>query len=131
MIDREKVIKGFEVCLKNIDQPDCPNDCPYLSDCSKYENRVVFQPLMRDALALIKEQDAEISRISNAYLELVGKASKQPNVVRCKDCKHRGDRHKCIVAFVVEKQEMPYFFYDNRGEWYCADGERRCQDDSD
>lgn len=52
----EKVIKGLEVCLKNIDQQDCPNDCPYLSDCSKYENRVIFQPLMRDALALLKEQ---------------------------------------------------------------------------
>ena len=55
-IEREKVIKGLEVCLRNIDQQDCPNDCPYLSDCSKYENRVVFQPLMRDALALLKEQ---------------------------------------------------------------------------
>ena len=52
----EKVIKGLDVCLKNIDQSDCPNNCPYLSDCSKYENRVVFQPLMRDAVALLKEQ---------------------------------------------------------------------------
>jgi hypothetical protein len=49
------------------------------------------------------------------------------DIVRCKDCKHRGDRHKCIVAFVAEKQEMPYFFYDNRGEWFCADGERRME----
>ena len=46
-------------------------------------------------------------------------------LVRCKDCKHRGDRNKCIVAFVAEKQGIPYFFYDNRGEWFCADGERR------
>lgn len=58
MIDKEKVIKGLEVCLKNIDQQDCPNDCPYLSDCSKYGNRVIFQPLMLDALALLKEQEA-------------------------------------------------------------------------
>lgn len=50
---------------------------------------------------------------------------KEQEPVLCKDCKHRGDRHKCIVAFVAEKQEMPYFFYDNRGEWYCADGERK------
>jgi hypothetical protein len=56
-IDREKVIKGLDVCLKNIDQQDCTNDCPYLSDCSKYENRVIFQPLMRDALTLLKEQE--------------------------------------------------------------------------
>ena len=59
MIDKEKVIKGLEVCLKNIDQQDCPNDCPYLIDCSKYGNRVIFQPLMLDALALLKEQEAK------------------------------------------------------------------------
>ena len=46
-------------------------------------------------------------------------------LVRCKDCKHRGDRNKCIVSFVAEKQEMPYFFYDNKGEWFCADGEQK------
>ena len=57
----------------------------------------------------------------DAFL-LAMEALKQPEIVRCKDCKHRGDRNKCIVAFVAEKQEMPYFFYDNRGEWFCADG---------
>ncbi len=52
-------------------------------------------------------------------------ADRPQELVRCKDCKHRGDRHKCIVAFVAEKQEMPYSFYDNGGEWYCADGKRK------
>ena len=52
-------------------------------------------------------------------------AHNAPELVRCKDCKHRGDKHKCIVAFVTEKQKMPYFFYDNRGEWFCADGKRK------
>ena len=66
MPDREKVIKGIDICLKNINQPDCPNDCPYLSDCSKYENRVVFQPLMRDALALLKEQEPRILSLREA-----------------------------------------------------------------
>ena len=65
-IDREKVIKWLEVCLKNIDQQDCPNDCPYLSDCSKYENRVIFQPIMRDSLALLKEQETEIRQLKLA-----------------------------------------------------------------
>lgn len=45
-------------------------------------------------------------------------------IVRCKDCIHRGDKHKCILAFVTDKQDFPYFFYDNRGEWFCADGKR-------
>ena len=56
MTDREKVIKGFDICLEAIDEPYCPNDCPYFSECSKYENRVVFQPLMRDAMELLKAQ---------------------------------------------------------------------------
>lgn len=77
MIDREKVIKGFEVCLKNIDQPDCPNDCPYLSDCSKYENRVVFQPLMRDALDLLKEQEAK-------WVE--DKQDEHCRLIKCSNC---------------------------------------------
>ena len=67
MPDREKVIKGLEVCLKNIDQQDCPNDCPYLSDCSKYGNRVIFQPLMRDALTLLKEQETHDTRKSRIF----------------------------------------------------------------
>lgn len=52
-------------------------------------------------------------------------STRKKELVRCKDCVHRGDKKKCIVAFVAEKQEMPYFFYDNRGEWFCADGERK------
>ena len=57
MSNREKVIEGFDICLENIESPDCPNDCPYLSDCSKYENGAIFQPLMRDAIALLKKQE--------------------------------------------------------------------------
>lgn len=46
-------------------------------------------------------------------------------LVRCKDCKWRGNKGKCIVAFVADKQDFPIFFYDNRGEWFCADGEQK------
>lgn len=46
-------------------------------------------------------------------------------IVRCKDCMYRGDKRKCIVAFVADKQEFPVFFYDNRGEWFCGDGKRK------
>lgn len=45
-----------------------------------------------------------------------------PLVVRCKDCIHHGNEHKCILAFVASKQDFPVCFYDNRGEWFCADG---------
>ena len=47
----------------------------------------------------------------------------QTQIIRCKDCKWRGNKKKCIVAFVSDKQDFPLCFYDNRGEWFCADGE--------
>lgn len=52
-----------------------------------------------------------------------GYRDRDAEIVRCKDCKWRGNEKKCIVAFVADKQDFPYFFYDNHGEWFCADGE--------
>ena len=133
MPDREKVIKALEYCITG----DC-GSCFYRQQCIK-------TGIKRDALALLKEQEDLGTELTNA-VELIHKKNERiekllkeqkflvdsdgeitplPVVVRCKDCKHRGDRKKCIVAFVAEKQEMPYFFYDNRGEWFCADGKRR------
>ena len=59
MIDREKVVKGLECCIANMH-----NNCPYKStdegidkvtSCTTY--------LMKDALALLKEQKSEEKRI--------------------------------------------------------------------
>ena len=65
----------------------------------------------------------------STVFDVAYKAGKEDSIIRCKDCIHRGDKKKCIVAFVAEKQEMPYFFYDNRGNWFCADGRRKDDDD--
>lgn len=67
MADRKKVIDGLLICLNFIDEQDCPESCPYFDKCQEYEGRVMFQPLMRDALSLLKEQ---------------------PEIVRCKECKN-------------------------------------------
>ena len=56
MVDKSKVIKGLETCIKHIDR-ECPIGCPYHEICTKYEGRVVFQPVLRDALSLLKEQE--------------------------------------------------------------------------
>jgi len=58
MADREKVIKGLETCIKYIDR-ECPIGCPYYEICTKQEGRVVFQPVLRDAFELLKEQETE------------------------------------------------------------------------
>ena len=49
----------------------------------------------------------------------------EPEPVRCKDCILRGDEHKCVVAFLAKQKDMPLFFFDNRGEWFCADGRKK------
>ena len=57
MADRKKAIKGLEMCLASIDEAECPEECPYYETCRNYENRVIFQPVMRDTLELLKEQE--------------------------------------------------------------------------
>ena len=64
MADREKVIEAIENC---IGKPKC-RDCPW-EDCD-YEHEVINSVpygLMRDALALLKEQDDTINELQNAY----------------------------------------------------------------
>lgn len=46
-------------------------------------------------------------------------------LVRCKDCKHRGNSEKCVLSAISKEKDFPLFMLDNRGEWFCADGERK------
>ena len=49
----------------------------------------------------------------------------EQELVRCKDCKHRGNSEKCVLAAVSKEKDYPLFMLDNRGEWFCADGVKR------
>ena len=44
-------------------------------------------------------------------------------VVRCRDCKHQGDDESCPVCNECGRKTLP------NGDWFCADGERREEDD--
>ena len=46
-------------------------------------------------------------------------------LIRCKDCIHRGKSEKCVLAAISEEKDFPLFMLDNRGEWFCADGEAK------
>ena len=60
MADYKKVIKGLEICIPLAEGENCPEKCPYYQDvCSGY-----YQ-LMRDALALLKEQDKQFIEAFN------------------------------------------------------------------
>ena len=49
----------------------------------------------------------------------------EQELVRCKDCKHRGNSEKCVLSAISEEKDFPLFMLDNHGDWYCADGEMK------
>ena len=103
-VDREKVISQLET-----DYRDAEHRGWILVPVSRIT--------VKNAIALLKEQETEISRISNEYLDLVKKASKQPQIVRCKDC-----------LWNSGTAERPYCQHHSTGrtpEWFCASGEKR------
>ena len=91
MPDREKVIKGLNYCT-HTDGAECSN-CPYWKDDDCVET------LNADVLALLKAQ---------------------PEIVRCKDCKHG---EKCPVKYKDYWCNIHEFYRD--ADWFCADGERK------
>lgn len=60
--------------------------------------------------------------------ELIDALTLNKKLVRCKDCKHRGNSKKCVLSAISEEKDSPLFILDNRGNWFCADGERRTDD---
>lgn len=110
----------------------------YISEfdgCSGFDREETDQD-RKEAVELIKSQQAEIERLKEQgkrtfLVDETGKITPLPIVTRCKDCEWRGNKKKCILAFVADKQEFPLFFYDQRGEWFCADGKRKEGDGND
>ena len=68
-------------------------------------------------IELLKEQKTQ-----KFFVDESGKITPLPVVVRCKDCKHRGNSEKCVLAAVSKEKDYPLFMLDNRGDWFCADG---------
>lgn len=102
MIDREKVIKGLEHC-KLYNKVNC-DKCPYDYNGRGEGKSECTAELTSDVIAMLKEQT---------------------EIVRCKDCKYRGNSEKCVLAAISEEKDFPLFMLDNRGNWFCADGERK------
>ena len=99
MPDREKVIKGLEQCKEGGSCDGCQFDIQ--------SSKCIFL-LHEDALALLKEQ---------------------PQIVRCKDCKHGGcrttytDGRLAKVVCKLHGTKKNEVWMD--AEWFCADGERK------
>ena len=95
MPDREKVIKGLEFCVNG--------------------HFKVELSLATKILALLKEQEADIAALKNAYKEL---AEKGEVVVRCKDCKYSLSNSR-FCAYPHKKNNI------QPCDWFCADGVKR------
>ena len=61
MADREKVIKGLEICTS---KPCYCTDCPYKANCC-----LDSQEVMEDALALLKEQEKALYELGQLLKE--------------------------------------------------------------
>ena len=58
MMDREKVIKGLEMCIRHGENPSVR--CGQKDECPYEQNGLpCWIDLSRDAIALLKEQEAE------------------------------------------------------------------------
>lgn len=99
-IEREKIIKGIQECDLN---GGLIGNCPY-----------------KGILQLLKEQEKK-----KFFVDSDGKITQLPDIVRCKECVHRGIVEKCVLAAIAAEKNFPLFMLDNRGEWYCADGKRK------
>ena len=98
MADREKVIKEFELFIKEF-HPACTSEGVELD-------------MLREVLFMLKKQ------------EDLGAEQHPQELVRCKDCVHRGKIEKCVLAAIAAEKGYPLFMLDNRGEWFCADAKR-------
>ena len=79
-MDREKVIKAFEICDNNEDGIVCKN-CPYKEDkwngaWEDETGKTCFQTLHADVLALLKEQEDKIRQLELALKIMKGNGIK-------------------------------------------------------
>lgn len=112
MPNMEKVIKGLERCLicdiSVVAPEEAQNayrECEYTVGLYCGEKK-----LLREALVLLKEQ---------------------PEIVRCKDCKHAtmtsdGKMCKYCEMDTDDFGDQRYVYHD--ADWFCANGERRTDD---
>ena len=109
MPDREKVKKGLDICTS---KEPC-NGCPYLKE------RNCSLAMVADALALLKEQEAQKFLVDES-----GKITPLPVVVRCKDCIYAEsffEKYKCY--FDEENESGCKRSHD--ADFFCAYGERK------
>lgn len=125
MLDREKVMKGLGIVSRMLNEMGRRNEMDIVDDAlamlkddeTQFQYRddhiARYQAEIKRLEALLKEQEADMIALKNAYKELAEKGSV---IVRCKNCWKR------------EFDNCPFyasFDYKPADDWFCADGERK------
>jgi len=92
MVDREKVIKGLEICIRVQDNEKCPDECPYRKDIC-----YGTVGLMADALSLLKAQKPGWISVKDRLPD------SNRFVLVCND-----DGHMMIAQYIEETAQWQY-----------------------
>ena len=97
MLDREKVVRALDCLSRNAQDGAC-NGCAYFRPFTDDPDTGWCDrtAAMADALAMLREHD----------------------VIRCKDCLHRSENHRCYADNPMRGQYVG-------NDWFCADGKRK------
>lgn len=69
---------------------------------------------------LLEKQEEDYSKLAREYLSLLSKAAHRPRVIRCKECRNKGNPFECRLDRDLE--EHGSHRTDEWDDWYCADG---------
>lgn len=112
-IDREKVIRHItaEICIAKVCKKDFAS---------------VDIDMLSDALTLLKDHESVIEALKSDLDETLTVLSEQPEIVRCRECKH-GCRMGSGGVYMCESPEQneKMCIHVHKPDWFCADGERR------
>ena len=121
MSNKEKVTKGLE-CHYEALESSC-DICPYKDEWTCQLS------LCKDAFTLLKEQEAKTKHCNDIALEYAKEVfrlqtllKEQPNIVRCKDCKHSCGRGRGMYCQFIECEKTGAF---HKEDWFCANGEKK------
>lgn len=126
MIDNDRLIKAWEIFR---------NSNPY-EICDGREFRAMREPeycmgqMIEDTITLLKEQENDIHHMGLIIDEYEKELKKQPEIVRCKDCKHAVLTTSGEVKYCKCWQSDEDGTYGGDplyldGNFYCADGKKR------
>ena len=111
-MDREKVIADIEEQIAWIQD----------NDFHKFPGWGHAVLAMKDALALLKEQEGELYKLDRENQLMLERIAEQPQIVRCKDC-NNGVIH-CENGDIICDHVDSSGNDTHPADWFCADGER-------